>query len=889
MHVRIEQQSHGYKSGHQLLATSVRLVRGDQDVVDCLSDISGPLRPAETFDPYLTAYPLPSGSFYVLARTWQDLMAPRAGCVLTRSLLVPMVDWEAVEFPASLIERLALVDRQETVVRSIEFDPYPIQLPRVASKRTTALVEALFLENRKPIVLFDEIDPTLISERLLGAFWPGMRRVFSLCTLALSPRSVSGKPFDLMFAPRNARSRFSQWDGRIIEASSGREEISRHRWTTVTAKHIFEDDPPSLLSLDALGILRLDDRADESSLRLALLWNELLDKSESSPTAILGLLDILNSLGKNSPDELIPFVSVLTRGVDLAQRSMLPPDALRFLLTLSGKFPSRRPPIDVLNRIREGFSWVSQRDPRAAVSLLLDSSLGKQTHAPIVMAGIGDGLANLSDSAEFLALASLLQAEDELRLFAYSKAWAEAMMRATETSVPNLWTEMLVNALQYPDGDLRAKSRRNVVPLLRIPAHAPLLSAVLRDNDNEVLFSVVEQIHSTTRFTVAEFDEPLRRAARGTEGILGLRQAILASNPNPDSDRFLLATIRPYANDIEWLICEEGLTDCRRFLLLDAVLSRASERDLQSLVQNEALSEKIEEALVKELPLTAVQLARVLICANVPVGRLLQNGCRVLPMVEAGLKADLTLRMLTLGLSSADSSENAALEELISESVNFLNPHRLIVLAIPWNASQQRMSDNVHLLDRAKSEIRTGILGDIEELSDRLIARRDEIVRDELVRSWAHLLADSGVINQRAQTQAAGSVLSFALEERYKPVGPLIVVAFPIVYAELRAGNQMPGLLSFFFPDWDRCKTARKNIVQAFLNSHWSTPDLVKAVEPTGDLGRVFKRLLRDRDGASFLTRLQLDVSKLPEPERKRLEKVIGKALNDLEQVDYSE
>jgi hypothetical protein len=880
MHVRIEQQSHGYKSGHQLLATSVRLARGDQDVVDRLSDLSGPLRPAETIDPYLTAYPLPSGSFYILARTWQDLKAPRAGCVLTRSLLVPMAVWEVVEFPASLIENLIPVDKQETLVESIEFDPYPIRLPRIASKRTTALVEALFLEDRKPIVLFDENDSTLISERLLSAFWPGMRRVFSLCTLALSPRSISGKSFDLMFAPRSARSRFSQWDGRIIEVSSGREEISRHRWTTVTAKHIFEDDLPSLLSLDALGILRLDERADESSLRLALLWNELLEKSESSPTAILGLLDILNSLGRSSPEELLPFVSVLIRGVDLAQRSMSPPDALRFLLTLSGKFPSRRPPIDVLNKIREVFCWVAERDPRAAVSLVLDPSLGKQTHAPIVTAGIGDGLANLCDSSQFLALASSLQAEDELRLFAYSKAWAEAMMRATEISPPDLWTEMLVNALQYPDGELRAKSRRNVVQLLRVPAHAPLLSAVLRDSDNEVLFSVVEQIRDTTQFTIAEFDEPLRRAARGTEGILGLRQAILASNPNTDSDRFLLATIRPYANDIEWLLGEDRLTDYRRLSLLDTVLSKASERDLQSLVQNEPLSEKIEEALVKELPSTATQIARVLICANVPVGRLLRNGCRVLPLVETGLKADLTLRMLTVGLSSADSSENAALEELISESVNFLDTHRLIALAIPWNASEQRVSDNVVLLDRAKSEIRTGILGDIEELSDRLIGRRREIVPDDFVRSWARLLADSGLVNQRAQTRAAGSVLSFALAERYKPVGPLIVIAFPIVYAELRAGNETPGLLAFFFPDWDRCKTARRNIVQAFLGSNWQATEFIKAVEPTGDLRRVFDQLLREPNGESFLARLRDDVSRLPAQERKRMEAAIRQALN---------
>src|SRR6202050_3589102 len=306
MAVHIEQQCHGYKSGHQLLAASTRLPTGDQDVVDRLSDVSGPLRPGETFDPYLTAYPLPSGSFYVLARTWQDLKAPRAGCVLTRSLLVPMAVWEAIEFPASLIELLMPVDKRENAVPSIEFDPHPIQLPKISSKTAIALMEALFLESRKPIVLFDEIESTLIAERLLSAFWPAMRRVFSICTLALSPRSVSGTPFDLLFAPRGARSRFSEWEGRIVEASSSREDISRHRWTAVAAKHIFEDDPPSLLSLDALGMLRDDERADESTLRLALLWNELLEKSESSPTAILGLLDILNSRGKTAPEDLLP-------------------------------------------------------------------------------------------------------------------------------------------------------------------------------------------------------------------------------------------------------------------------------------------------------------------------------------------------------------------------------------------------------------------------------------------------------------------------------------------------------------------------------------------------------------------------------------------------------
>jgi GTPase-associated protein 1, N-terminal domain type 1 len=881
MDVRIEQQCHGYKSGHQLLASSIRLERADQDTIDGLSDLSGPLRPAETFDPYLTAYPLPSGNFYVLAKTWQDVKAPRAGCVLTRSLLVPMPDWEILEFPASLIEFLAPVDKQETSLSCIRFQPHPIRLPKIVSNRAVALVEALFLEARKSIVLFDETDSTVIAERLLSAFWPAMRRVFSLCTLALSPRSVGGKPFDLMFAPRSARSRFSQWEGRVVEDSSIPEQVNRHRWTAVAVKHIFEDDSPSLLSLDTLGILRLEDGANESDLRLSLLWNELLEKSKSSPTAILGLVDILNSRGKSSPEEILPFISLVTRGIDLAQRSMPPPDAFRFLLTLIGKFP-RQLPLNILDKIRDAFAAIAAGDPKAALSLLADSGLGNQTHAPLVAAGIGDGLGRLVDSAEILALASSLRAEDELRLLAYSRSWAEALMRVTETTSGQLWTEMLDNALRYPDTDLRAKSRQNIIPLLRIPAHATLLDALLQESDNDALFSVAERIRETTQFSIAAFDDPLRRAARGMEGMLGLRRVILGGEANANSDRFLLATILPNTTDIDWLVQEKDISARRKSSLLNATLSSASERDLQALIQDEAVSEKIERTLLDDLPLTAKQVARVLVSANVPVGRLLKNGCRVLQSVDGRLKSELAIRMLTLGLSGANSSENAQLEELISESDSYLDAHRLVALATALYATKERLADNIILLDRANSKIRKGILGEIEVLTDRLIGGRSQSITEQLAVAWTHLLADSGSVNQRAQKNAAASILSFALEEPSKPVSPLIVVAFPIVYAELGAGHETPSLFSFIFTDWDRCKTARKRIVQAFLHSNWPTIDLIKAVEPTGDLGRVLERLLRDRDGESFLARLRHDVSKLSTKERAPIESAINKALSGI-------
>jgi hypothetical protein len=84
--------------------------------------------------------------------------------------------------------------------------------------------------------------------------------------------------------------------------------------------------------------------------------------------------------------------------------------------------------------------------------------------------------------------------------------------------------------------------RRNIVPFLKTPAHAALLASVLQESDNEALLGVAEQIRDATQFAVPEFDEPLRRAARGAEGILGLRRTILTSVPTPNSPSLTLRT-----------------------------------------------------------------------------------------------------------------------------------------------------------------------------------------------------------------------------------------------------------------------------------------------------------------------------------------------------------
>ena len=312
----VEQQLHGYRGGHQLLATSVTLTRADQDLIDRLSDLSGPLGPGQEYDPDLTTYPLPSGAYYVVARTWQERRATRAGCVLTRSLLVPMEYWLGTPSLPFLLEALRTFEKLNPDVSALRIVPGYQSLPLVVDARTAELVEALFLEARQPIVMFDVDCADSIIARLLAALWPGMRRQFATCGFALGPRSLDGRPFDFLCAPKSSRLRFSDWRGRKI--SEGANRGPRHRWTTPAVEQIFLNQIPSLTSFDTLGILKADIQGDGGTLRIALLWNELLEKSKTSPNAALALLDILASQNAFAAERSI--LPILSEAIELSRR-----------------------------------------------------------------------------------------------------------------------------------------------------------------------------------------------------------------------------------------------------------------------------------------------------------------------------------------------------------------------------------------------------------------------------------------------------------------------------------------------------------------------------------------------------------------------------------------
>src|SRR4029078_193612 len=89
-----------------------------------LSDLSGSLSANLSFDSYLTVYPLPSGEYFAVARTWPDPGAPRAGCVLTHTLLVPEAEWRRLDAPW-LLDRLLVRPKVEALDKYKTFAALP--------------------------------------------------------------------------------------------------------------------------------------------------------------------------------------------------------------------------------------------------------------------------------------------------------------------------------------------------------------------------------------------------------------------------------------------------------------------------------------------------------------------------------------------------------------------------------------------------------------------------------------------------------------------------------------------------------------------------------------------------------------------------------------------
>ncbi len=867
--VLINEQLHGYEHGHELLSSSVRLGRDDQDTIDRLSDLAGPLGPGDKFSPYLTGYPLPGSSSYVLARTWQDLKAPRAGCVLTRSLIVDLHDWADGRCLLTALRLLDSFPNDRTATpREVETGSLQGDLPSVSAPVYQELSEALFLERRRPIAIFGAAEADLATSRLILALWPGLRSVFSFCTHAYSPRQVSGRPFDLLFAPSDARVNFGRWDGRRIDGSLPRFE-ARHRWTTEIAFRIFQSPHPHTLDGQALHLV---DRfsGDESALRLSLLWSELVEKAKVSPFAVLGLLDIVAS--QESARTLISstdFESLIGQSIELASNSYTLSEFYDYLLTFLGKFPHRLPTSALLRKIRKLVARAAGSAPLEALAFLKNLKAKRQKLPAIIAAGLGDGVA--AGFERHLFLASSFDADTLLELICYSRSFARALTKSLESSGDLQQYSILQDAVRVNDQDLRARARRHLVREFRSPHETGILRELLEGITQSAFFRASQALWQANRFNVPEFDLVLLRGAPSRASISELQEYLLHLPESAGPDRLLARTTTLESSPLELLLKMEHMPSRRASVSLQFV-------DLQSDEELRRTDRQSADVLLEFIgagplsPDRANACARILINCSPSIHTVVAFSRSILSRFDTERASKLATVTLSRLLKEAPCSHDDDVQWHVDNYAFLATSRDLAKWLVPAKAPIDRVSSNLHIAKASVAKGNLRILECVDGITERLLSRPGPIVEVRAIDAWASLIYDAGTVSSAIQLDAASQALQYAIDRKHAQVSSLVVVSFPVVYRHNATQVSSPHLFSFVpWMDWDKCQAMRADLVDMYMRSSWPAYELAIIAHEIDQLKEIVDLVLMRYRGHRYLEEVLSADDKLPSIVRQAL------------------
>ncbi|MEQ1871228.1 MAG: hypothetical protein ABL961_14530 [Vicinamibacterales bacterium] len=251
--IRLHQALHGYRDGHQLLASSFEIAREQQWQMLVMSDLSGPSF-RDGFDGYITGYPLEQSGLYCVAKTWFAPELRRPGCVWTHTLVLAGADIARIGDLRSLdgyFRRPEHYGDLDSYATEITYEPATaFPQPDIDTAVGSALLWLLYgSPTRKVVVTADTaIEYNDVIACLFRQQWPRLRRTFRFCTGALAIRDVS---FDLAIAPREVARQDTDATApmRRSDLMAIGEDYSKEDWLRTATDDLLEGTRTSLRQL----------------------------------------------------------------------------------------------------------------------------------------------------------------------------------------------------------------------------------------------------------------------------------------------------------------------------------------------------------------------------------------------------------------------------------------------------------------------------------------------------------------------------------------------------------------------------------------------------------------------------------------------------------------
>lgn len=793
-----------------------------------------------------------------MARTWQDHSVPRAGCVRTKSLLITTNLW-STQPPLGTV--LKLLDSSElpteTEAMRVELDEqFETQLSPVFNFNASELLEALFLEEPKPVVVFDVPNPELVALHLLAALWPSIRRRFSLSTFALSPRKIGGRNLDLVFSPSSAKARFSDWPGRRVDGRSS--QVERHRWTKVIVHRVFEESTPQLLSDNTIRLLGKDDADNVSALRIALLWDELFEKLDKTPTAILGLLDIANSGMVSNSEAVKSLEPQLIEATRRVADNLSDKDALEFLSAITRKIKGRDMPTSkiAINNLTE---QLAEKNPSGILNLLQQLDPDAATSDLISSISIG-----FSKGIWLTVKQVLLNAPMEIIAHLVSQGGGLVNQITSDDEL----IDKIGTMFSEIDQQLSFKVGKVLLPFLsedrQLPAALPIISRL----DSKEIIAKLRWLGELNDFQAEQISSLLIDRAREVGGLQDVRDLLIFLDASPRSNALLALTIEPVGADVLWLLHERSLSETISSVLLADVLRRADKRQFSELLSDRTIAESI----LSRLPNDATDiLTRAALLDSLSINIYIRLIKSVLPKADKVLRLEIAEYAIRICLiNQFEGDETDLILMLISIIGERLNVRRIAREGLHYSIDANTASRNLIAFENTPLVVRKRFVENIDEIISTLQERSALDLTETANDACAKLIFEMEKTSSRALVKAATSLMPLLYRNRSFPISLMIAALFPIVYRELSEADDIQSSSSFLFSffDYDRCSTARKELVNAFMSSSWKAGDLALTAYRCCDAPKIFKQVARSHGGIEYLVRIKNDLNRLDADKR---------------------
>jgi hypothetical protein len=304
-------------------------------------------------------------------------------------------------------------------------------------------------------------------------------------------------------------------------------------------------------------------------------------------------------------------------------------------------------------------------------------------------------------------------------------------------------------------------------------------------------------------------------------------------------------------------------------------LGHANARDLATLVSAHALANKV----VALLPKNALEnLLKIISHGGLPINTLVRIVGSIYSRLDDKQKyslAETTIEMLLQNLFDGNEAETLCM--LLGTLGNQIDAKFLIRTGLARDLNFEIASRNLIAFENAPLAARQQIIKAARDIAYALRLRPSINLTDAACNACAKLMMDAENVLGNELLNISGEFLPSLLRCRYEPVSSIVAVLFPLIYREFAKADDVPDLLKFVpFVDWDRCKSARNELVDAFMSSSWAPGDLAVTACRCSEVERILKRVANSKGGENYLKKIENDLDRLDDEHRRSVRYTIS-------------